>query len=242
MWTIFTREVSGFFSALIGYMVVGLFLLVMGLILFVWPQTSLLDGNYATLDQLFDIAPMIFTFLMPAITMRSFAEEFQSGAIELLATRPLRTADILLGKFFATLALVALALAPTLLYYITVYQLGAPKGNLDAGAVFGSYLGLLLLAAAFSAIGLMASALQNNQITAFLLAAFLCFLLHWGFDLFSSLPVFSGRGDAVIQAIGMQSHYASVSRGVVDSRDVIYFLSVIVFFLAATGTALRLRR
>lgn len=242
MWTIFAREVSGFFSTLIGYMVVGLFLLVMGLILFVWPQTSLLDGNYATLDQLFDIAPMIFTFLMPAITMRSFAEEYQSGAIELLATRPLRSADIVLGKFLAALALAGLALVPTLLYYITVYQLGAPKGNLDAGAIAGSYLGLILLAGAFSSIGIMASSLQNNQITAFLLAAFLCFLLHWGFDLFSSLPVFSGSGDAIIQSIGMQSHYQSISRGVVDSRDVIYFLSVIVFFLAATGTALRVRR
>lgn len=242
MWTIFSREVSGFFSALIGYMVVGLFLLVMGLILFVWPQTSLLDGNYATLDQLFDIAPMIFTFLMPAITMRSFAEEYQSGAIELLATRPLRATDIILGKFLAAVALAILALVPTLLYYITVYQLGAPKGNLDEGAVAGSYLGLVLLAAAFSAIGIFASALQNNQITAFLIAAFLCFLLHWGFDLFSSLPMFSGRGDAVIQSIGMQSHYQSISRGVVDSRDVVYFLSVIVFFLSATGTTLKMRR
>jgi ABC-2 type transport system permease protein len=179
---------------------------------------------------------------MPAITMRSFAEEYQSGAIELLATRPLRSADIVLGKFLAALALAGLALVPTLLYYFTVYQLGAPKGNLDAGAIIGSYLGLILLAGAFSSIGIMASSLQNNQITAFLLAAFLCFLLHWGFDLFSSLPVFSGSGDAIIQSIGMQSHYQSISRGVVDSRDVIYFLSVIVFFLAATGTALRVRR
>ncbi len=237
MWTIFAKEISSFFSSLIGYMVVGLFLVVMGLVLFVWPQTSLLDGNYATLDQLFDIAPMIFTFLVPAITMRSFAEENQNGTIELLATRPLRDTDIVLGKFLAAFALAAIALVPTLLYYYTVYQLGAPKGNLDSGAVAGSYIGLLLLAAAFTSIGLLASALNNNQIVAFLTAAFFCFLLHWGFDLFSSLPVFSGRGDALIQSIGMNAHYLSISQGVVDSRDVIYFGSVILVFLALTAAA-----
>ena len=197
MWTIFGKEISAFFSSLIGYMAVGLFLVVMGLILFVWPQTSILDGNYATLDQLFDVAPMIFAFLIPAITMRSFAEENQTGTIELLATRPLRDRDIVLGKFLAALALAILALLPTFLYYLTVYQLGSPKGNLDTGAIIGSYIGLVMLAAVFTAVGLLASALSNNQIVAFLAAAFLCFLLHWGFDLFSSLPIFSGWGDAL---------------------------------------------
>ncbi len=237
MWTIFRKEISVFFSSLIGYMAVGLFLVVMGLILFVWPQTSLLDGNYATLDQLFDVAPMIFTFLIPAITMRSFAEENQTGTIELLATRPLRDTDIVLGKFFAALALACLALLPTLLYYLTVYQLGSPKGNLDSGAITGSYIGLLMLAGAFTAVGLLASALSNNQIVAFLSAAFLCFLLHWGFDLFSSLPLFAGRGDALIQQFGINAHYASISRGVIDSRDMVYFFSVIIVFLALTAAA-----
>ncbi len=238
MWSIFGKEISAFFSSLIGYVVVGLFLLVMGLVLFVWPQTSLLDSNYASLDQLFDMAPMIFTFLIPAITMRMFAEENQTGTIELLATRPLRDTDIVLGKFLAAFALAAIALLPTLLYYITVYQLGAPKGNLDSGAIAGSYIGLLLLAAAFTAVGLLASALNNNQIVAFLSAAFLCFLLHWGFDLFSALPVFTGTWDALIQSLGMNAHYLSISRGVVDSRDVVYFASIVVVFLAFTAAAI----
>lgn len=237
MWTIFGKEISAFFSSLIGYMAVGLFLVVMGLILFVWPQTSILDGNYATLDQLFDVAPMIFAFLIPAITMRSFAEENQTGTIELLATRPLRDRDIVLGKFLAALALAILALLPTFLYYLTVYQLGSPKGNLDTGAIIGSYIGLVMLAAVFTAVGLLASALSNNQIVAFLAAAFLCFLLHWGFDLFSSLPIFSGWGDALIQSLGINAHYVSISRGVIDSRDVVYFFSVLLFFLALTAAA-----
>lgn len=237
MWTIFIKEISTFFSSLIGYMVVGLFLVVMGLILFLWPQSSILDGNYASLDQLFDIAPMIFAFLIPAITMRSFAEENQTGTIELLATRPLRDTHIVLGKFLACLALAAIALAPTLLYYLTVYQLGSPKGNLDAGAIAGSYFGLLLLAAVFTSIGLLASALNNNQIVAFLAAAFLCFIFHWGFDLISSLPIFVGRGDNAIQQIGINAHYNSISRGVIDSRDMVYFGSLIIVFLAATAAA-----
>jgi len=242
MLTIFLKEINTFFSSLIGYIVVGVFLGILGLIMFVFPDTSLLNYNYATLDQLFDIAPMVFVFLIPAVTMRSFAEENQTGTIELLATRPLSDLQIVLGKYSACLALVVFALLPTVLYYITIYQLGSPKGNLDSGAILGSYLGLVFLAATFTAIGTFASSLTNNQIVGFILATFLCFIFHWGFLFISNLPIFVGQLDDLVQMIGIDYHYASISRGVVDTRDVIYFLSVIVVFLTMTVTSLERRK
>lgn len=242
MLSIFLKEVNTFFSSLIGYIVIGVFLVALGLVLFVFPNTSLLQYDYATLDQLFDIAPMIFAFLIPAITMRSFAEEQQTGTIELLATKPVSDLAIVLGKFFACLTLVAFAILPTLLYYYTVYQLGAPKGNLDSGAIMGSYFGLIFLGGAFAAIGIFASSLTNNQIVAFIVATFLCFLIHWGFDLFSRLPVFIGKSDVLVQMLGMEYHYNSISRGIIDSRDIIYFLSVIAIFMMLTLTSLEKRK
>ncbi len=242
MFTLFLKEINTFFSSLIGYIVIGVFLGILGLIMFVFPDTSLLNYNYATLDQLFDIAPMVFVFLIPAVTMRSFAEENQTGTIELLATRPLSDLQIVLGKFFACLALVVFALLPTLLYYYTVYQLGSPRGNLDAGAIMGSYLGLIFLAGTFVAIGTFASSLANNQIVGFILATFLCFIFHWGFYFFSKLPIFVGRGDDVVQMIGIDYHYMSISRGVIDSRDLIYFLSVTGVFIAMTVVSLERRK
>ena len=209
MLTIFLKEINTFFSSLIGYIVVGVFLGILGLIMFVFPDTSLLNYNYATLDQLFDIAPMVFVFLIPAVTMRSFAEEIQTGTIELLTTRPLTDLQIVLGKFFACLVLVVFALLPTLLYYYTVHQLGIPQGNLDSGAIMGSYLGLIFLAGTFVAIGIFASSLTNNQIVGFILATFLCFIFHWGFFFFSKLPVFVGKVDDIVQMIGIDSHYMS---------------------------------
>lgn len=185
---------------------------------------------------------MIFLFLIPAVTMRSFAEEQQSGTIELLETRPLSDWQITLGKYFACLLLVVFALLPTLLYYWTVHELGSPKGNLDSGAILGSYIGLTFLAASFTAIGIFASSLTNNQIVAFLLATFLCFIFYWGFLFISNLPIFVGKIDDVIQMIGIDYHYESISRGVLDSRDLIYFLSIIFVFLLATVTALQRRK
>lgn len=242
MKSIFWKEINNFFSSLIGYIVIGVFLIVLGLIMFVFPDSSLLDSNYATLDQLFSVGPMIFLFLIPAITMRSFAEEQQNGTIELLVTRPLSDLSIILGKFWASVTLVGFALLPTLLYYYTVYELGSPKGNLDVGAIVGSYVGMLFLASAFVAIGLFASSLTNNQIVAFILATFLCFLLYYGFYYFSKLPVFVGRGDDLVQMIGIDYHYDSISRGVVDSRDVLYFLSVIALFIGLTNLSLERRK
>ncbi len=242
MLGIFRKEVNAFFSSLIGYMVIAVFLVVLGLMMFVFPDTSLLHYRYATLDQLFDMAPTIFLFLIPAITMRSFAEEKQAGTIELLATRPLKELDIILGKFLACLVLVLFAILPTVLYYYTVYMLGAPKGNLDSGAILGSYLGLFFLGGAFVAIGLFASSLTKNQVVAFIMATFLCFMFYWGFFYLSKLPIFVGKVDDVVQMLGIDFHYASISRGIVDTRDIIYFLSVMGLFIMFTLLSLERRK
>jgi len=210
--------------------------------MWVFPDYSLLNYNYASLDQLFEMAPIIFMFLIPALTMRSFAEENQTGTIELLATRPITDLAIVLGKYLACLALVLFALIPTLLYYYTVYQLGDPPGNLDSGAIMGSYIGLLFLGGVFVAIGLFASAITDNQIVSFVLATFLCFFIYWGFFFLSNLPIFVGKVDDIVQMIGIDYHYRSISRGVIDTRDVIYFLSVIGVFIMLTLTALGRRK
>ena len=242
MFTIFIKELNTFFSSLIGYIVIGVFLGILGLVMFVFPDTSLLNYNYSTLDQLFDMAPMVFMFLIPAVTMRSFAEEHQTGTIELLATRPLTDLQIVAGKYLASLALVIFALLPTLVYYYTVYQLGSPQGNLDSGAIMGSYIGLVFLAGAFVAIGIFASSLTNNQIVGFILATFLCFIFYWGFYFFSKLPIFVGRVDDIVQMIGIDYHYISISRGVLDTRDLIYFISVIGVFIGMTVASLERRK
>ena len=242
MYAIFIKEINAFFSSLIGYIVIGIFLVLMGLVMWVFPDYSVIAGNYATLDTLFGMAPLVFLFLIPAVTMRTFAEENQTGTIELLVTRPISDWQIVGGKFLACFTLVAFALLPTVLYYVTVYMLGAPVGNLDSGGILGSYIGLLFLAAAFVAIGVFASSLSNNQIVAFLLAAFLCFFVYLAFDFLSRLPVFFGKTDDIVQAIGIQYHYDSMSRGVLDSRDVVYFISLTAVFLAATVLSLGRRR
>ena len=242
MFSIFKKEISTFFSSLIGYIVIAIFLVLTGLLMWIFPDTSLLNQNFATLDQLFDLAPMIFTFLIPAITMRTFAEEQQSGTIEFLTTKPLQEWEIILGKYLACLVLVAFALLPTLIYYATVYQLGSPKGNLDSGAIWGSYIGLLLLGGVFIAIGVFASSLTHNQIIAFLLAAFLCFFVYWGFDFLSRLPIFIGKGDDIVQMFGVDFHYRSISRGVVVLADMVYYFSMIGLFLLLTQTALERRK
>jgi len=242
MLSIFSKEINTFFSSFIGYIVIGVFLALTGLMMWVFPDYSLLNYNYATLDQLFEMAPIIFMFLIPALTMRSFAEENQTGTIELLTTRPITDLAIVLGKYFACLVLVVFALLPTLLYYYTVYQLGDPPGNLDSGAIMGSYIGLLFLGGVFVAIGLFASAITDNQIVSFVLATFLCFFLYWGFFFLSNLPIFVGKVDDVVQMIGIDYHYRSISRGVIDTRDVIYFVSVIGVFIMLTLTALGKRK
>ena len=242
MFSIFKKEINSFFSSLIGYIVIGVFLIVMGLFIWVFPDTNILDYGYATLDSLFAIAPNILMFLIPAITMRSFAEETQSGTIELLATRPLTDLEIILAKYFANLFLVFFAILPTLLYYYTVHQLGSPVGNVDSGAMWGSYIGLLLLGGTFVAIGIFASSLTNNQIVSFILAVFLCFFFFMAFDLLSNFGSFVGKIDDLVEKIGINYHYTSISRGLIDTRDIIYFLSFIVGFLMMTKTAMERRK
>jgi ABC-2 type transport system permease protein len=242
MWSIYRKEINAFFSSLIGYLVIAAFLVLLGLFMFVFPDTSLLEYGFATMEQLFSLAPSLFVLIIPAITMRSFAEEQQTGAIELLVTRPISDLSIILGKFLASLSLVLIALLPTVLYYYTVYELGNPRGNLDTGGILGSYAGLLMLAAAFVAIGVFVSSLTANQIIAFLLAAFLCFWMYWGFQYMSQLPIFVGRTDDLVQQLGMLHHYNSLSRGVIDSRDMVYFLSIIALFVFFTLLSLERRK
>lgn len=243
MFAIYKKELAAFLSSLIGLVVLLLFLCTTGILLWWVPDFSILDSNYASLGVFFErLAPQIFLFLIPAITMRTLAEETQSGTIELLVTRPLSDWQIVLGKFFASLTLVLFALLPTIIYYITVYQLGAEKGNLDSGGIMGSYIGLLMLGAVFCAIGIFASSLSSNQIVSFLLAIFLCFICFWLFDLISRLPVFFGKSDDFVQKLGLAYHYNSISRGVVDTRDVVYFVSLVILFLSAAVLSLSKRR
>lgn len=234
------KEVRGFLGSLIGFIVVAVFLLVTGLFIWVFPD-NVLDLGYADLAPVFFIAPWVFLFLVPAVTMRAFSEEKRTGTLELLLTKPLTELQVVLAKYGAAVVLVILALLPTLIYMYTVNELADPKGNIDTGGIWGSYLGLLFLAACFAAIGLFASALTDSQIVAFLIAVFLCFFTFLGFDLLSSFDLLGGL-EGPIKAIGIQAHYQSISRGVVDLRDVLYFLGVIVIFLLLTRVSLQSRK
>ncbi len=242
MISILKKEINLFFSSMIGYIILIVFLLAAGLFIWVFPDTGILDQGYANLDPLFVMAPWFFIFLIPAITMRLFAEEFKTGTIELLATKPLTDLQIVLGKYFASLILVLIALLPTLLYYYTILQLGSPVGNLDVGATWGSYIGLIMLSAGFVAIGLFASSLTDNQVVAFVVGLFLCFFCYIGFDYLSSIGIFIGTFDTFILNLGINEHYNSISRGVVDTRDIIYFLSLILVFLLVTKTVVESRK
>lgn len=237
MTSILKKEITGFFSSLAAYITIGVFLLVTGLFLWVFPESSILEYGYAGLDSLFNIAPYLFMFLIPAVTMRSLAEEKKEGTFELLATRPLTDWQIILGKYFASLLIVFFALVPTLVYYITVYQLGVEKGNIDTGAVIGSYIGLMLLGGAFTSIGIFASSVSKNQIISFTVAVFLCFFAFSGFDSISQL-ISLQQIDTYITALGINEHYQSISRGVLDTRDLVYFLSFISVFLVVTKTVI----
>jgi ABC-2 type transport system permease protein len=242
MKSLFVKELRSFLSSLIGYVVMAVFLLMTGLFLWVFPgETNILDMGFASLDGLFFITPWVFIFLIPAITMRSFAEEKRTGTIELLLTKPLSEWNIVMAKYLAGLALVAVALIPTLVYYITVYRLGSPVGNIDSGATWGSFLGLFFLASAYVSIGLFCSSITDNQIVAFLLAALLIFIVYSGFQSLASFDIL-GSLDTVFSSIGMQSHFNSLGRGVVDSRDVIYFVILTALFLMLTRLVLLSRK
>jgi len=231
VYSILKKEITSYLSSLVAYVTIGVFLVVLGLFLWVFPDSSILDYGYAGLDSLFSTAPYLFMFLIPAITMRSLAEERREGTFELLLTRPLTDWQIVLGKYFASLLLVLFALIPTLVYYYSVYVLGNPVGNIDTGAVIGSYIGLFLLGACFSAIGLFASSISKNQIIAFTIAVFLCFFFYSGFD---SLSQILSLQSLTLEDLGITEHYQSVSRGVLDTRDLVYFIIVSGIFIWLT--------
>ena len=242
MFSLLKKEIRAFLSSLIGYLVIIVFLLVLNLFLWVFPgDFNILDAGYSSIDSLFVIAPWVFMFLIPAVTMRLFADEKKSGTIELLLTRPLTDLQIILAKYFAGLLLVLFSLLPTLVYYYSVSHLGNPAGNIDTGGMWGSYFGLLFLAAAFVAIGVFASSISENQIISFIVAVFFCFIFHTGFDSLSSLSIMQSIQSIVIN-LEINEHYISMSRGVIDTRDVIYFLSLISFFILLTKTTLESRK
>jgi ABC-2 type transport system permease protein len=232
---ILKKEFNAFFASPIAYLVISVFLLINGLFLWVFKdEFNILNAGFADLNPFFFLAPWVFLFLIPAITMKSFADEFSSGTIELLKTKPMSDWQIVLGKFWASLLLVIVALLPTLTYVYTVYSLGNPEGNLDFGSTIGSYIGLLFLASTYTAIGLFTSTLSKNQIVAFILAVFITFFLYYGFDAISN----SIDGNLTIKKMGINEHFKSISRGVIDTRDIVYFLSITIFFLFITKTQL----
>jgi len=240
MLALILKEVRGFLGSLIGHIVIAVFLLFTGLFLWVFPN-NILDGGYADLAPLFFIAPWVFLFLVPAVTMRSFSEEKRTGTIEFLLTKPLSETQVVLAKYLAAVLLLVFALLPTLVYWYSIHDLALPRGNVDTGGILGSYLGLLFLASCFASIGVFASALTDSQIIAFLIAVFLCFFLYLGFDLIASFETF-GSMEGPVKAIGIQAHYLSMSRGVIDLGDVLYYLGTIILFLLLTRTALQSRK
>lgn len=233
MWSICKKELNQFFSNLTGYIAIILFLLINGVFLFMLPDSSLFEFGYASLDKFFELAPWIFMFLVPAITMRSLSDEFKAGTFEILKTKPLSSWQIVLGKYFSILIVLLLSILPTIIYIITIKVLSA-QGGIDTGGILGSYIGLFLLAAVFSAIGLCCSGFTNNAVVAFLISTFSCLILYFGFNGLSKLPFFENGFDYYIEMLGIDFHYRSISRGVLDSRDLIYFISVIFIFLLAT--------
>jgi ABC-2 type transport system permease protein len=240
MWAICKKELRQFFSSLTGYIAIVVFLLLNGLFLFVFPDTNLLDYGYATLQRFFEQSPWILLLLIPAITMRSFADEFRGGTFEVLRTRPLTSMQIVNGKYAGSLGVVLISLIPTLIYVYSVQTLSI-QGGLDLGQTLGSYIGLLFLAATFTAIGICCSSFTNNAVVAFLIAAFVCFIMYSGFNAISRIPAFAAGADYYIEMLGIDFHYRSVSRGVLDIRDVIYFLSLIILCLVITGRNLSRR-
>ena len=230
MLAILKKELNSFFSTSIGYLVIGVFLALTSLFLWVFKgEFNILDAGFADMNSFFFIAPWFFLFLIPAITMRSFSDEFRLGTIEILKTKPISNWQIVLGKYFGALLLILLALLPTLVYAFSIQNLGGEIGSLDSGSTIGSYIGILFLASTYTSIGLFTSTLSNNQIVAFILAVLICLFMYYGFDALADINLVDG-----IQNLGMKAHFNSISRGVIDTRDLIYFISTTVFFLFLT--------
>lgn len=242
MITLLRKELAGFFSSLTGYVVISVFLIGNSLFLWVFPgQYNVLEVGYSDLNTLFFVAPWIFLFLVPAVCMRLFSDEKRTGTIEILYTGPLTNIKIILAKYFAGVLLVLFSLLPSLIYFVTVYQLGEQIGNIDTGATWGSYIGLFFLASVYVATGVFASSLTDNQIIAFLLSMIVSFFLYIGFESISSMD-FLGSTSNIIENLGINAHYKSMSRGVIDSRDVVYFLCVTTIFIFSTKTVLEKKK
>ncbi|MCW3787786.1 gliding motility-associated ABC transporter permease subunit GldF [Plebeiibacterium sediminum] len=238
MWSLYKKEIASFFSSLTGYLVIGVFIIITGLFLWVIPgEMNILYGGYATLESLFYLAPWLYLFLVPAVTMRLFAEEKRTGTIELLYTRPLTELQVVLAKYLAGVTLVVISLLPTMIYFYSVVQLGNPVGNIDYGGTWGSFIGLFFLAAIYVSIGTFCSSLTDNQIVSFVLAVMLCFVFYYGFEALSQVFE-SNQIKNTIVFMGIDDHYQSISRGVIDSRDIIYFLSTISIITYATRLTL----
>ena len=232
MWSICKKELGQFFSSLTGYIAIIVFLLVNGLVLFVF-RNNILDNGYATLEDFFSFAPWILLFLVPAITMRSFADEYKGGTFEILRTRPITPGQIVWGKFLGAFIVAFIALLPTIIYFFTINNLAATAG-IDAGGAIGAYLGLLFLTAVFTAIGICISSYTNNAVVAFIISLIGCVVLYFGFRAVSELPALENGADYYVEMLGIDFHYRSISRGVIDTRDMIYFISVTLFFLLIT--------
>jgi len=233
MFAILKKEIVSFFASPIGYLVIGIFLITNGLFIWVFKgEFNIWDFGFADLSGYYFIAPWIFIFLIPAITMKSFSEEKKQGTLELLLTKPITDWQLILGKFLGAFILIIIALLPTLLYIYTVYQLGNPIGNIDLGSAFGAYAGLLGIAMIYCAVGIFTSAISNNQIVSFILAVFVCFLMYYSFEALSDITSTS------IENFGIKAHFNTISKGIIDSRNIIYFFSVSFLFLYFTKLTL----
>jgi ABC-2 type transport system permease protein len=242
MIAILRKEINGFFSTLTGYIVIIVFLLINSLFMWVLPgEWNVLDSGYAGLDTIFSLSPWIFLFLVPAITMRMIAEEKRLGTIELIYSRPITERAFVYGKFISAVALVFLSLLPCLVYYFSVYYLGETPGNLDKGGTLGAFAGLFFLASIYASAGIFASSLTDNQVIAFLVSVLICFILFTGFDSFAYLPGLKKLNEFVIR-LGINEHYKSMSRGVIDLNDAIYFITVVIIFNEATRLTLLSRK
>lgn len=237
MKSILLREIKSFFGSPIGYLVITIFLLLNGLFLWVFEgDFNIPNSGFADLSPFFTLAPWILIFLIPAVTMRSFSDEKKQGTIELLFTKPLSIWEIVNGKFFGAFLLIVIAILPTLIYVMVVSNLGNPEGNLDFGSTLGSYFGLLFLIASYTAIGIFTSTLSENQIVAFIISVLLCFVFYFGFD---GISTYAGSFDLVVSSLGMDYHFKSMGRGVLDTRDILYFVSITILFLSFTAFKLK---
>ena len=242
MVAILKKELNDFFSNITGYIVIIVFLVINSLFLWVLPtEYNILESGYAGLDTLFIISPWVFLFLVPAVTMKSIAEEKRLGTIELIYSRPITEREIVWGKFFAAVLLVLLSLLPCVIYYISVYLLGETPGNIDKGGTLGAFLGLFFLAAIYASAGIFASSLTDNQVVAFILAVFICFFLYLGFDAFAYMPGLK-KIDEIVINLGINEHYTSISRGVIDIKDAAYFVALASIFNEATRFILLSRK